>query len=83
MANIIITGANQGIGYYFTEQALRDGNRVDVLDIETDHVKGLAQVYPQQLLCCRADVREDQQIHAAVQEISDLESQSTFFPNAF
>ena len=36
MANIIITGANQGIGYYFTEQALKDGNRVAVLDIETD-----------------------------------------------
>ena len=42
MANIIITGANQGIGYYFTEQALKDGNRVAVLDIETDHLKDLS-----------------------------------------
>ena len=50
MANIIITGANQGIGYYFTEQALKDGNRVAVLDIETDHLKDLAQVFPKQLL---------------------------------
>ena len=56
MANIIITGANQGIGYYFTEQALKDGNRVAVLDIETDHLKDLAQVFPKQLLCCKADV---------------------------
>lgn len=59
MANIIITGANQGIGYYFTEQALKDGNRVAVLDIETDHLKDLAQVFPKQLLCCKADVCDD------------------------
>jgi short-subunit dehydrogenase len=32
MANIIITGASQGIGYFFTEQALKDGNHVAVLD---------------------------------------------------
>lgn len=41
MANIIITGANQGIGYYFTEQALKDGNKVAVLDIETNNLKNL------------------------------------------
>ena len=34
MLNIIITGANQGIGYYFTEQALKNGNKVAVLDLE-------------------------------------------------
>lgn len=39
MANIIITGANQGIGYYFTEQALKDGNKVAVLDVETDKLE--------------------------------------------
>ena len=39
MANIIITGANQGIGYYLAEQALKDGNKVAVLDIEIDHLK--------------------------------------------
>ena len=69
MANIIITGANQGIGYYFTEQALKDGNRVAVLDIETDHLKDLAQVFPKQLLCCKADVCDDIQIDTAVKEI--------------
>lgn len=41
MANIIITGANQGIGYYFTEQALKDGNKVAVLDVETDKLEVL------------------------------------------
>lgn len=69
MANIIITGANQGIGYYFTEQALKDGNKVAVLDIETDHLKDLVQVFPKQLLCCKADVCDDIQVDVAVKEV--------------
>lgn len=69
MANIIITGANQGIGYYLVEQALKDGNKVAVLDIEIDHLKDLVQVFPKQLLCYKADVRDDTQINAAVKEI--------------
>ena len=68
MANIIITGANQGIGYYFAEQALKDGSRVAVLDIETDNLKGLAKAFPKQLLCCKADVCDDIQINTAVKE---------------
>lgn len=39
--NIIITGANQGIGYYMTEKLLAEGNKVSVLDIETDNLTNL------------------------------------------
>lgn len=46
MLNIVITGANQGIGYYFTEQALKNGNKVAVLDLETDNLEILEQSYP-------------------------------------
>ena len=38
MSNIVITGANQGIGYYFMEQALKDGNKVAVLDLSLIHI---------------------------------------------
>lgn len=69
MANIIITGANQGIGYYFTEQALKDGNKVAVLDIETDNLNSLIQAFPQRLLCYKADVCDITQINTAVKEI--------------
>jgi len=41
MANIIITGANEGIGYYMIEKLLADGNRVSVLDIETQNLANL------------------------------------------
>ena len=36
--NIIITGANQGIGYYMVEKLLAEGNKVSVLDIETNNL---------------------------------------------
>lgn len=69
MANIIITGANQGIGYYFTEQALKDGNKVAVLDVETDKLEVLAQAFPKQLLYYNTDVCDEIQINSAVKEI--------------
>ncbi|MFR7427117.1 MAG: SDR family NAD(P)-dependent oxidoreductase [Ruminococcus sp.] len=68
MANIIITGANQGIGYYFTEQALKDGNKVAVLDVETDKLEALAQAFPKQLLYYNTDVCDEIQINTAVKE---------------
>lgn len=46
MSNIVITGANQGIGYYFMEQALKDGNKVAVLDVDTESLERLAQLFP-------------------------------------
>ena len=69
MANIIIPGANQGIGYYFTEQALKDGNKVAVLDVETDKLEALAQAFPKQLLYYNTDVCDEIQINSAVKEI--------------
>jgi NAD(P)-dependent dehydrogenase (short-subunit alcohol dehydrogenase family) len=66
MANIIITGAGQGIGYYFTEQALKDGNHVAVLDIEVDQLKDLEAAYPGQLLVFQVDVCREEQIKSAV-----------------
>lgn len=69
MANIIITGANQGIGYYFTEQALKDGNKVAVLDVETDKLEALAQAFPKQLLYYNTDVCDEIQIKTAVKKI--------------
>ena len=69
MANIIITGANQGIGYYFTEQALKDGNKVAVLDVETDKLEALAQAFPKQLLYYNIDVCDEIQINTAVKKI--------------
>ncbi len=49
MSNILIVGANQGIGYYMAKQLLEDGNRVSVLDIQTDHISELKADYSDNL----------------------------------
>lgn len=66
MSNIIITGANQGIGYYFVEKALKDGHKAAVLDIDTGQLEKLAELFPCQLLCYQADVRDERQVQSAV-----------------
>ncbi|MCC2253200.1 SDR family oxidoreductase [Ruminococcus sp. CLA-AA-H200] len=66
MADIIVTGAGRGIGYFMTEQFLEDGNRVAVLDTETDGLEKLARRFPGRLVFYRTDVREEKQIQSAV-----------------
>ena len=39
MANVLIVGANQGIGYYLTERLLELGNMVTVLDVQINAVE--------------------------------------------
>lgn len=68
MANIIITGANQGIGYYMAEKLLADGNRVSVLDIETDGLEKLKKQYNNTLIYYKVDLRDNDEVKAAVDE---------------
>ena len=55
MSNILIIGANQGIGYYLAESLLESGNRVAVLDIQTDHIAELQSKFGNNLLFTRVD----------------------------
>ena len=65
MANIIITGANQGIGYYMTEKLLIDGNKVSVLDIETDSFEKLKKQYSNSLIYHKVDLRSYDEVNTA------------------
>ena len=65
--NIIITGANQGIGYYMTEKLLTEGNNVSVLDIETDNLANLKKQYSS-LIFYKVDLRNYDEVKAAVGE---------------
>ncbi|MGL5675988.1 MAG: SDR family NAD(P)-dependent oxidoreductase [Cellulosilyticaceae bacterium] len=42
MKNIIVSGANQGIGYYLVGELLNTGYNVTVLDIEIDNLKSFS-----------------------------------------
>ncbi len=65
--NIIITGANQGIGYYMVEKLLAEGNKVSVLDIETDNLANLREKYDS-LIYYKVDLRNYDEIKKAVDE---------------
>ena len=69
MSNIVITGANQGIGYYFVEQALKNGNKVAVLDIKTDNLESLEQSFSDKLFYYKADVCDEMQVRTAITDI--------------
>ena len=66
MANIIIVGANQGIGYYIAERLLARGSSVAILDTSLDQAKALQASYPQRLLPVRADARDAASIQSGV-----------------
>lgn len=59
MSNILIVGANQGIGYYMAKQLLEDGNRVSVLDIKIDSISKLKASYPDNLFVTYADATDE------------------------
>lgn len=57
MANILIVGANQGIGYYLVKRLLELNHSVAVLDIDINNLAKLQETYPTALLPIAADVR--------------------------
>ena len=69
--NVIITGANQGIGYFLVEQLLKDGNKVAVFDLETENLQTLKARYGECLLTFRGDVRDQVQLSAAVSHTAE------------
>ena len=71
MMNIVITGANQGIGYYMAAQLLKDGNKVAVFDLETENLEALKAQYGEQLLSFKVDVRNQEALNAASAHAAD------------
>ena len=68
MADILIVGANQGIGYYLAESLLEKGDRVAVLDIRTDHIAELQPKYGNNLLVINADASDDCSVQEGVRK---------------
>ncbi|MGI6216978.1 MAG: SDR family NAD(P)-dependent oxidoreductase [Coriobacteriales bacterium] len=68
MSNIIIVGANSGIGYHLVEKLLEQGHHVAVLDIRTDHLIELQESFQDHLLPITADARDAVSILNGVNE---------------
>ena len=77
MAAIVLTGANQGIGFYMARQLLEDGHRVAVLDLAMDQIGPLTAQYGKRLLPLVCDVTDGaavlEAVLSAVQEFGGLD----------
>lgn len=81
--NIIITGANQGIGYYMVEKLLAEGNKVSVLDIKTDNLVKLKEKCDS-LIYYKVDLRNYDEVKRAVDETAaEFETIDIAVHNAF
>ena len=68
MSNIVIVGANQGIGYYLVQSLLAAGNKVAVMDIRTEHIEQLNDKYPDTLMVLYADATDEASIAEGVRK---------------
>jgi len=67
---LLITGGNEGIGYFMSKQWLEKGNCVSVLDLNCDNIDKLKEVYPQTLLTFKCDVHDTESVRMAVEMTS-------------
>lgn len=58
MANVVLVGANTGIGFYMAERLLEQRHTVTVLDVETRAVRALERRFPEQAMVLEADARD-------------------------
>lgn len=72
LANILILGANQGIGFYMVKQFLEQGNYVSVLDIQTDHISELQKQYREHLFIFKADAANELSLSEGIESAVSL-----------
>lgn len=66
MMNILITGANQGIGYFMAVELLREGHNVTVLDTDDSELLMLQHEYGQRIFPIVCDARDCDAMQTAV-----------------
>lgn len=66
---VVITGANEGIGYHMAVSLLDDGYRVAVLDIEGERIRAMRADYPEQVRFFECDVTNDEDVETAIEAI--------------
>ena len=77
MANVLVVGANQGIGYYLVERLLELENTVTVLDIQIHAIELLKEKYQKTLLPIIADAQSlsgiENGVLQAIQKFGDID----------
>ena len=77
MANVLIVGADQGIGYYLVERLLELENTVTVLDLQITAIDILKEKYQDTVLPIIADARNlssiENGVHSAIEHFGDID----------
>jgi len=58
MQRVLLSGGNQGIGYYMVSQFLHMGYQAAVFDLKLDHISGLKEKYGDNLLMFECDISD-------------------------
>lgn len=66
---IIVTGANNGIGFHMTKTLLEDGYYVAALDISSENLAPLQSIHSEQLLVFDCDVTDSEGVKDAISAI--------------
>lgn len=70
MKTLLLTGGNDGIGWYMTRQWLEDGHQAAVLDVHTERLRELQTEFPDRVLVFQCDVRDTQKVREAAEQTS-------------
>lgn len=68
---VVVTGANEGIGYHVLAALLERGYRVAGLDIAGENVRALQEKYPRRVRFYECDVSDDADVEVAIDQILD------------
>lgn len=66
---VVITGANEGIGYHLLTSLLEGGYRVAGLDINGEHIQSVQNKHPERARFFECDVTADDDVQTAIEEI--------------
>jgi NAD(P)-dependent dehydrogenase (short-subunit alcohol dehydrogenase family) len=68
---VVITGANEGIGYHMLTALVKNGYRVAGLDINGKHIQSLRETHPERVRFFESDVTVEADVESATEEIID------------
>lgn len=66
---VVITGANEGIGYHMLTPLLERGYRIVGLDINGENIRSLQETHPKQVHFSECDVTADDAVRTVIDEI--------------
>ena len=68
---VVITGANEGIGYHMLASLVERGYRVAGLDIDGEHIRSLQETHPGRVQYFECDVTSDDDVRTATDGVLD------------